>query len=962
MVSFSNQSYVLGLFNTSNTNSNGIVSLDLSSLITSQSTATAAAATAAAAAKAGPAPPTPPWNTPETAKQTNANVTTALAGGSIISNSSTLSTPGATQDYNQLFALYQGLSTLEDVATQASTTKDPQTLTQLSNAFSGGLTQVSNYLGSASFSKVRLAEGGDSSTAQSTLTVNKPATTYTTGPLTTSLTSDVPAFDGNVQFNINVMLNKKTTTVPIDLSNLGSQPRSLSNVINYVNQQLAAAGVQTRVATDRIPGQPQTITAGGTTVTLPATADQFAMQVNIGTSETVSFSAPQTANAVYIGETVGNPNPNPGGAPGTNVSDTNAQLLKIQTDTSTVPTPPQITGQGDFVAGQTFSESLGPNVGTIHATQVGADGSVYMLADVSGTVNGQKIDGTQDEALLKYDSAGKLIYTRTLGAASTATGLGLAVSSTGQIAVVGSVTGQMDGTTDGALNSGGTGANSGLSDSFVSLYDSSGNELWTARRGSAGTDQASQVAFSADGSTVYVAGQAQGTMPGGSPAIGGSDGYIEGFTTNATTGAPQATFTQSFGTTGSDAAKGMVVDGNTMITASVENGDAVLRNFDLSSGKPVLTATRDLGNLQGGSIAGLSLNGSGQVVIAGSTSNGALSAGTVTSAASGGTDAFAAQVSESLAASPSDAIAYYGGSGNDHATAMTVSNGQVWLTGTAGTDLPNQPAVGKQDGFLVNLDISTGTVNYSRRFSGKDGMTTPTSIAVSSTGASVLDRLGLPTGSIGGDTSQQLTSQSSLRPGDQFTIATGNLPPTTITIDPGETLQTLATKIGRATGANAVATVTTSLTGAQALSIKPAYAQALITLGAGPANKNALANLGLPEGVLSLTTSNSQGQSMPADGGAKIFGLGLSSTLNLSNASQISHAQAVIAQAMVVVRAAYQSLVAAATPQTQAQKVAAANKSAGNAVPTYLTNQIANEQAGLARLMGSSPTSTSTFA
>jgi hypothetical protein len=253
-------------------------------------------------------------------------------------------------------------------------------------------------------------------------------------------------------------------------------------------------------------------------------------------------------------------------------------------------------------------------------------------------------------------------------------------------------------------------------------------------------------------------------------------------------------------------------------------------------------------------------------------------------------------------------------------------------------------------------------VNYSRRFSGKDGMATPTSIAVSSTGASVLDRLGLPTGSIGGDTSQQLTSESSLRAGDQFTIATGNLPPTTITIDPGETLQTLATKIGRATGSNAVATITTSLTGAQSLSIKPAYAQAQITLGAGPTDKNALATLGLPEGVLSLTTINSQGQSAPADGGAPIYGLGLSSTLNLSDATQISHAQAVIAQAMGVVRTAYQNLVAAATPQTAAQKLAATNKSASNAVPTYLTNQIANEQAGLARLMGtSSSSSTSTL-
>ena len=227
--------------------------------------------------------------------------------------------------------------------------------------------------------------------------------------------------------------------------------------------------------------------------------------------------------------------------------------------------------------------------------------------------------------------------------------------------------------------------------------------------------------------------------------------------------------------------KGLVVDGNSLMTASVENGHAILRNFDISSGTPTLSATRDLGDLQGGDITGLALNG-GQLVVAGTTSNGALAACTVTRAASGGDDAFAAQVSENLAAAPSDAIAYYGGTGNDKATSLAVSGGQVWIGGQAGTDLPGQPAVGIKDGFIAQLDISTGTIVNSERFTGKDQMAAPTAIAVDTTGSSVLDRLGLPKGAIGGDTSQQLTAQSSLRPGEQFTVATGTGgPPTTIT-------------------------------------------------------------------------------------------------------------------------------------------------------------------------------------
>ena len=967
MVTSVNQSYLLGLFNTSNTNSNGIISIDLSVLAPDSSSASSTAATTAATN--APAPPTPPWNASETPLQASNNVQNALAGLPLISASGSPVGPSHgvsaadAADYSKLFQLYQGLTTLNDLATQASSASlSPQQQTQLSNAFSSGLSQVSSFVGATSFSNLRLAFGGDATTVSAQLTTAKPPTTYTTPPLATSDTADLPAFDGNVQFNIAVTLNNKTKNIPIDLSGMGAQPRSLGNVVNYINQQLkAAGGVETRVAIDRIPGSAQTITAGGSTITLPVSSDQFALQVNVGTSETVTFSAPQTAGAVYVAQTGGNPKPPPttttaadGTTTTTTTPDTRSQLQKFQTDTTNVDAPPQTAGQANYTQGRVFSDNLDPDIGTVHAEQVGPDGSVYMLADVTGTVEGQAIDGTQDVALLKYDSAGHLIYTRTLGASSTATGLGLAVSSTGQVAVTGSVTGALNGAVNGALNSS---TASGDSDSFVTLYDSSGNELWTERRGSSGNDQANQVAFSADGKTVYVAGNAQGTMPGGTP-IGGQDGYIEAFQTTAA-GTPHATFTQSFGTTGQDSTKGMVVDGNSIITASVENGDAVLRNYDISSGAPVLTNTRDLGSLNGGTIAGLGLNGS-QVVVAGTTSNGALSAGTVTQAASGGTNAFAAQVDASLTPNASDAIAYYGGAGTQ-ATSLAVSNGQVWIGGTATSALPGQTFSGTKDGFIAQLDISTGQVVSSNEFTGKDGIASPTVIAVDTTGSSVLDRLGLPLGALGGDGSQQLTAQSSLRAGAQFTVAAGAGPPVTITIKANDTLATLAQEIQRASGNEATATVA-NLAGVQKLTITPAYAGATVTLGAGPSGNNALATLGLPEGMLNQTITNNDVTS-PADGGTDIYGLGLSSTLNLNSSSAISVAKASIGAAMGELRQAYQAIVTAETPKVPGQTAAAAANGLTGTVPAYLTAQIANLNAGLARLTGGNPApSTSTFA
>ncbi|THD65212.1 hypothetical protein [Phenylobacterium sp.] len=953
-----NQSYLLSLFNT--TSSNGIINIDLSSLATGSSSSSSAAATPTA-----PVAPTPPWNTSETTLQSNTNVQNALAGLPVISQSSSSVgvgqgiSPAQSADYNNLFNLYQGLSSLSDLAAQASSTSvSPQQQAQLSSAFASGLSQVSSYVTNTSFNSLRLAYGGDTTTATATLKTPGAPTTYQTPPLATTNTGDVPALDGAVQFNIGVTLNKQTTNIPIDLSNMGSQTRSLANVVNYINQQLKTAGVETRVAINSMPGTAQTITAGGTTLTLPATQNQYGLQVNIGTSESVSFSAPATAGAVYVAQTAGNPNPD--NNPATNDSDTVAQLLKFQTDTTNVPDPLQTPGAANYTQGRILANNLPSSVSGVQAEQVGPDGSVYMLANVTGTVEGQSIQGTQDVALMKYDSAGHLVYTRTLGAASTATGLGLAVSSTGQVAVVGSVTGGLSGAVNGALNSGATGANASNSDSFTTLYDSSGNELWTERRGSTGNDSASQVSFSADGSTVYVAGQAQGAMPGGGPTIGGQDGYIEAFQTSAT-GTPHATFTQTFGTTGQDSVKGMVVTGNSVITASVENGDAVLRNFDISSGTPVLTNTRDLGSLQGGTIAGLALNGN-QVVVAGTTSNPALSAGTVTAAASGGTDAFAAQVSTDLTPNASDAIAYYGGPGNDKATSLAVSNGQVWIGGQTSESLNGQPMQGTLDGFIAQLNISTGQVVSSNQFTGKDGMAAPTAIAVNTTGASVLDRLGLPTTPLSAASSQELTSISSLRAGDQFTVAGGSGPPVTITIGATDTLTTLAQEIQRASGNQATATITKTATGQQTLTVTPSYASASVILGPGPNGQNALPLLGLPEGMLNQTLT-ANGVTSPADGGSTIYGLGLSGTLTLGTTAQINQARAGIAAAMGVVRSAYQAMVTAATPKTPGQTAAATSKTPGT-VPAYLTAEIANLNAGLARLTGgsSSTSSTSTLA
>ena len=934
-----------------------VISFD-TSLLTSYYQAKAGLVGGSSSSGSGSKPkvaPTPPWTTQPTAKDASAAVTSALAGHKIIDeDAAKLDLSGASADYKKLFALYQGLGTLSDIASrwkESGVTSGEKT--RLQTTFAKGMSELQSYLSSADFDKLRLVEGTVNTVQKSALTVQKPSSVYVTSPLTSSTDGSIPAFEGDVKFNIQVERVNQTFDVAIDLSQMPDQTRSIANVVNYINDQLKAAGVETRFGTSRIPGEPKQIKAGSQTITLPAGPDQWALKVTAGTSETVKFSAPETAGAVYLAQQVGDADPDHDSK--TNDGTVQQQLLKFQTDTDQVGAPPQTSGQANWVDGRVFAKGLDRSVTAVRAQTVGPDGAVYMLAEVNGKVDGQAIKGQQDVALIKYDAAGNLIYTRTLGAADTASGLSLAVAADGKVAIAGSVSGGLSGATEGALNSGTTGAYAGQADSFVTLFDDDGEEVWTQRRGARQDDQVNQVAFGDDG-TVYVAGQAKSAMPGGGAAVGGLDGYIEAFATGAT-GKVSTLFTQTFGTSGNDKPKGLVVDGSSLVVASNEDGHAVLRRFDISSGAPVESASRDLGDLQGGDIVGLAIDGDGRLAVAGSTANGQLDVAGLTRAASGGSDAFIARIDAGLAASAGEHLAYYGGSGDDKATAMAMADGQVWITGTTtSAELPDQPKVGTQDGFLAKIDADAGAVDWSRRFTGASNKAAPTALAVAPQGASVLDRLGLPTGELTVDGSQQITAQSAIRAGDQFTIAVGNLPPKTVTIEANDTFDTLALKIKRASGFAAKVSVASTLDGGRQLKIEPANSTSLLTIGRVKGDTDALGELGVVEGVVGATRSDKDGKSVPADGKAQLYGLGLESTLNIDNADQVGHALAELAAAQDAIRKAYKDLVAAATPKS-AQTAAAAAAAAGGKVPAYMTAQIANYQAALDRLTGGSSSS-----
>ena len=868
-----------------------------------------------------------------------------LAGGRFIDPANVkVDVPNAPADYKKLFALYQGLNALEGIATQY-TAKGTSSFTQsqISTRFAAGMQEVGAYIDQTKFSAFQLAQGTASSSATTTAGVKKETDTYTTAPLASGdVNTPVDAFQGPTAFDLTLTKPSGTTiTVNFDLAEMGATPRTMGNVVNYLNDKLTAAGSFSRFANVRIPGTARTTTANGQTVSLGTNPDSFALKFNGVSTETAAFSAATTAPAVYIGTAQGTTTTTTTTVPGkttttngkttttapttttTTTSDVTQSLLKFEADGNATA-----TDAGD---GKVFANALGTAIQNARASATGPDGSVYIVADVNGTVDGQPIKGSGDVALQKYDSAGNLVYTRTLGAVSSASGYALAVSADGtRVAIGGSVT--------GALDSGDAGSDPTTADSFVAVYDSEGQDVFSQRRGAAGDDHVTSLSFGADNS-LYVQG-VTGAAINGQTEIGGQDGYIQGFKPTAS-GAPQtyaSQFTVQYGTALTDKPAGVVVSGSSLYVAGVEAGDAVVREYALQpAGAPTLTATRDLGYLNGGSVAGVAVNQDGSVVVAGTTKSGSLSAGTVTNAYGGAESAFVASLSSTLAPRAGETLTYVNnGAADMTASAMTVSGGKVYITGQQAVTQPGQTSA--FDGYAMAIDPTSGATTWSQSFRGTDRTVAPTTIAVDAGGASVLDRLGLPRGTIDYTGSQQITAVTSARAGDQFTIKVIGGAAQTVTLDAAETLQTLAAKISKASNYSATVSVVT-VNGASQLKIVPTNTRGAVEISAGKTGRDALKSLGLKEGLVTTAPDPT-----PKDDVLANYSLSLPTGLSITDAASAKNAQAVLQNALSTVRSIYANMTSPpATP---------ASSASGGKVPAYLTAQISNYQQALARLTG----------
>jgi hypothetical protein len=228
--------------------------------------------TSTASASSAPSAPTPPWNQTPTATQISAQVQAAIDGQALINPGGVkLSSSGANPNYNNLFALYQGLSTLKNIATQASAPgQSSGQIDQLKKAFASGLAQLHTYLATKPFSGFQVVQGSDAAQQAAKLGVAPETDAYRTGTIFSGgANTPVPALQGDISFTATVTGTYGVAkTVNFNLDDMGSTPRTVGNVVNYLNSQLKAAGVATSFSVVHTAGTAQTISlANGQKVT-----------------------------------------------------------------------------------------------------------------------------------------------------------------------------------------------------------------------------------------------------------------------------------------------------------------------------------------------------------------------------------------------------------------------------------------------------------------------------------------------------------------------------------------------------------------------------------------------------------------------------------------------------------------------------------------------------------------------
>ena len=815
-------------------------------------------------------------------------------------------------DVPKLLAAYEALAQVKVIADAALAGDLPGG--QESRSFKRvleGIDEVTDFLKSVDITKSTLISGERVSTAQSDVALARSTYEYNTKALHSGdFDAEVDAFTGDKTFSIEIKKINTTSSIDIDLSEMeattGQTVRNLDNVAEFINFKLEEAGALTRFERVKIGTEDEDGEIEG---------DSFGFKLKGTSVETLSFSATDAAPAaVMVGSS---------GSSG----DSGGQLSVWTGLDGAEPTRAMAT-RLDATVDEERDDDIDAK---FNAVAEHPDGGYIVVGSTNGQVGDNVTRGESDAFMSRYDSQGNMLWSRAMGAGTNAEGLALSVSDTGQIAITGK-------TSDDLISD----AIGGGDDSFVTLYDADGIEQWTQQRAATFNDQGNAIAFTSDGG-VIIGGTTSGSL-NDTALAGGSDAFIQKLDADG-----NQEWTRQFGTNENDRLSALTIasDGS-IIAAGIENGEAVVRRY-AGETDDAADWTFSLGDLNTGSIQDIEVADDGSVYIAGATRMSGEDANGFTGDTQTDRDGFVAKLDVSSGTPSVDWIQRLGGEGYQTANSVKLHGDQVIVAGTGEAEFGSGTSDKAQSAYLTTLNQSDGAQGWTSSVSGRGGIAEATDVIISTGTSSTLNDFGLPDGDLVISDSSALTDRLPLRAGDHFYVSVDGGSDKKITIEQGDNLRALTFKINSALVLDGNADVRRGTDG-QSLRISPADGTQ-IELKAGADGQDALSVLGLAAGfVMEKPIGNDDSENV----GPEIVTLGLTTDISFDDEDSMQDAVDMLDGALRGLRTAYRWAIDDPTLLQLQNGNDGPGTNADGTPPAYLTAQIANLQAGLARLSAGS--------
>ncbi len=841
-------------------------------------------------------------------------------------------------DVAAVFTAFRAVDRLQVLAQAAARTGiAAEDRAQLQRAFQRGMTQLRQYIGSATTDRLSLTFGANSSRAESAvLSMPRGSATLTGDVVVASPDTVLEGLTGTEKFEVAIgIAGGARDKVTVDLSTGPSHP-TLKNVVDAINAAITSIpdrDASGNVITDE-NGTPRP--RWETRFAVRELGDHhYAIGYDLGYGELASIKEVGAGDALMVAEARHGKSEADAlalrryAAPGSDLTVAADVGKDVSVDrAATARAAAKIDAEAEKKGKDYVKPDPTVNAGLhVNASASDADGNSYVVGTASGDYGAVRGSGTKSLFLTKLDGGGRVLWRRAIGAASDVEGAAVAVDADGNVSVAGSVAA----TPAAGLVSGHD------ADLVVARFSGSGDQLLNTKVDNWRNDTAKAIATDSAGNIIV----------GGSGSDGGLLVKLDA----------SGAVLQRVKVDAATEVHSLAVDGNGDIVALTrEGGHSVVRQYSaaLNAG-----AHFDLGaDVLANAVAVAS---DGRVAVVGGAD--AQVSGDQVNTRGGGRDAFVTVLSTDLSSARTTYIAT---ADDDTADSLTIADNAIYVGGRTYGALDGTRR-GRSDGFVARVALADGRIGAISQFGREDDDVTSLQVSLVRGGGGHLSALGLAPGEMGQRESAKIVGQTGIvaRPsgdmisalknsvGDTFQIQVGKGKIATIAIDADDTLATLRDKLKKIVGKSAIVSVSSAGGSAATLRIS-VMAGEKITLIAGKTNRDggdALAKLGFTAGVYASPASSVEDRLKP--GGT--FGLKLDDTLSIDTRDSAARAAEQLAGASSVLKNAYASLF-----WTEAKAKMADNdgrRAGTGGSSAYDLAKLASYKSALARLTAGSGTS-----